>query len=82
VTLEAFYAGKPVLTCRDSGGVLDFVTDHQTGRIVEPDSRSIAAAIDELADHRAQTVAWGAAAREHIHDLDINWPATVKRLVA
>ncbi len=40
VTLEAFYGGKPVLTCHDSGGVLDFVTDQQTGRVVSPEPRA------------------------------------------
>ena len=33
VTLEAFLAGKPVITCRDSGGPLEFVRDGINGWI-------------------------------------------------
>ena len=36
VTLEAFLAGKPVVTATDSGGTLEFVTDGVTGRVVPP----------------------------------------------
>jgi glycosyltransferase involved in cell wall biosynthesis len=36
VTLEAMASGKPVVTATDSGGVLEFVTDRETGIIVEP----------------------------------------------
>jgi glycosyltransferase involved in cell wall biosynthesis len=82
VTLEAFYAGKPVITCDDAGGVLDFVTDHETGLVTSPDARSVAAAIDELATNPSERRRWGAAARSHIHERNINWPETVKRLVA
>jgi glycosyltransferase involved in cell wall biosynthesis len=82
VTLEAFYAGKPVITCHDSGGVLDFVRDHETGLVTSPDARSLAAAIDELASNSRERGHWAAAARNHIHELNINWPETVKRFVA
>ena len=82
VTLEAFYAGKPVITTHDAGGVLDFVTDQLTGRIVDPTPESLANAIDEFAENRQATVALGKAARDDIHDRNINWPSTVRRLVA
>ncbi|MCA9149407.1 MAG: glycosyltransferase family 4 protein, partial [Planctomycetales bacterium] len=82
VTLEAFYAGKPVLTTQDAGGVLDFVTDGETGRICQPTAQSLAEGLDELATNHDQARHWGAAARESIHERKINWPETVKRLVA
>ena len=34
VTVEAFKAGKPVLTAADSGGVLEFVEDGRNGYVV------------------------------------------------
>lgn len=82
VTLEAFYAGKPVVATHDAGGVLDFVTDRQTGRIVSPDAKSLAEAMDELVENSLETARWGEAARTHIHQRHINWPETIKRLVA
>ena len=82
VTLESFYAGKPVLTTADAGGVLDFVADRETGIVAEPTATSLAAAITEMVDNPQQTDDWGAAARTHIHERNINWPETIKRLVA
>ena len=36
-TLEAFLAGKPVITARDSGGTLEFVRDGDNGFVVDPE---------------------------------------------
>jgi glycosyltransferase involved in cell wall biosynthesis len=49
VTLEAFSAGRPVVTCADSGGVLEFVTDGETGLVCPPGSpRAVAERLDRL----------------------------------
>ena len=45
-TLEAFYARKPVITCDDSGGVLEFVDD-SCGWIAPADPAAIASCIEE-----------------------------------
>lgn len=82
VTLEAFYAGKPVITTNDAGGVLDFVRDRETGRVAAPHPQALAAAIDEVSSNPQPRRQWGAAARTHIHERNINWPETIKRLVA
>jgi glycosyltransferase involved in cell wall biosynthesis len=82
VTLEAFYAGKPVITTTDAGGVLDFVEHRATGLIASPSVKSLAQAIDEVATDAQPRRQWGESARMHIHDRNINWPETVKRLVA
>ena len=36
ITLEAFLAAKPVLTCNDSGGSMEFVVHEQNGFILPP----------------------------------------------
>lgn len=82
VTLEAFYASKPVLTTHDAGGVLDFVTDGATGKITDPSPKRLAMAIDELAEDPRRTIRMGEAARDHIQDRNITWDETVKKLVA
>ncbi len=38
VTLEAFLARKPVVTCTDSGGPNEFVVDGVNGYVCEPDA--------------------------------------------
>ena len=35
MTLQAFYAGKPVITAADSGGVLEWVEDGVTGLVTD-----------------------------------------------
>jgi glycosyltransferase involved in cell wall biosynthesis len=48
VTVEAFLSRKPVVTTRDAGGPLEFVTDGETGFVAAPGPESIAEAIDSL----------------------------------
>ena len=50
VTLEAFRAQKPVITTTDSGGVLEFVRDGETGWVTEPSAAAVATAIDRAMD--------------------------------
>jgi glycosyltransferase involved in cell wall biosynthesis len=45
-TIEAFTAGKPVLTATDSGGTLEFVRDNVTGAVTPPDPAAFAAILD------------------------------------
>ncbi len=42
IALEAFLSKKPVVTCTDSGGPLEFVVDGENGRVVPPDAAAIA----------------------------------------
>ena len=53
VTVEAFQSCKPVLTGRDSGGVLEFVQDNKTGFVVPPNNAGrLASRIDALYEQR------------------------------
>ncbi|MCG7374885.1 glycosyltransferase family 4 protein [Pseudomonas luteola] len=81
VTLEAMLSAKPVITCTDSGGPLEFVVDGITGSITEPDPESIAAAIDELYFDRAKAKAMGLAGLERYKELNISWSNVVEALL-
>src|SRR5207249_2805296 len=48
VTLEGMLAAKPVITCSDSGGPLEFVQHEKTGLVVEANPESVANALDRL----------------------------------
>lgn len=48
ITLEAFLSKKPVITCNDSGGVLEFVRNEENGYICETNIESIAENINQL----------------------------------
>jgi len=48
VTIEAMKSRKPVITCTDSGGPLEFVRHGVNGYIAEPSPESVAKCINEL----------------------------------
>lgn len=50
VTLEAMASSKPVITAKDSGGVLEFIRDQENGLICEPDSGMVAKAVNRLVE--------------------------------
>jgi glycosyltransferase involved in cell wall biosynthesis len=79
VTLEAFSAGKPVITTPDSGGVLEFVADGATGLIADATPEALAGAIDRLAESPDLCRRLGEAGQERVRN--ISWDHVVERLV-
>jgi glycosyltransferase involved in cell wall biosynthesis len=82
VTLEAMLSSKPVITCTDSGGPLEFVVDGVTGSIVAPEPKAVANAIDALYADRRRAAALGRAGRERYEALGLSWERTVATLLA
>jgi glycosyltransferase involved in cell wall biosynthesis len=82
VTLEGMLASKPVITCTDSGGPLEFVRHGKTGLIAEPTPVALATAMDILWDNQDQAKTLGAAGRAYYDSLEISWPKVVERLLA
>ena len=81
VTLEAMLARKPVITCTDSGGPLEFVDHGQSGFVVEPDARSVAAAIDWLYEHQDEAADLGQKGYLKYRAMDISWKNLVYTLI-
>jgi glycosyltransferase involved in cell wall biosynthesis len=79
VTLEAFLAGKPVVTARDSGGTLEFVVDGVNGAIVAPEPEAVASAINRYAANRDLAAAHGEAGRTRA--TAITWDGVIEKLV-
>jgi glycosyltransferase involved in cell wall biosynthesis len=82
ITLEAMLSSKAVITCRDSGGPLEFVTDGKNGFVADPDPESLAVAMDALWKDRAFAVEAGVAGRTMIDEMGINWKHVVGKLLA
>lgn len=81
VTVEAFMAGKPVITTADAGGVLEFVTDGENGRVCPAASaRKLGEAIDRLAEDRQSAERLGARGRERVSG--IHWDAAIEALTS
>ena len=79
VTLEAFLAGKPVITATDSGGTLEFVEDSVNGFITAPEPHAISSAINRLASDRALAARLGAAGRTRAHA--VTWDGVIEQLL-
>ncbi len=82
VTIESFQSGKPVITCTDSGGPLEFVRHGETGLVAEPDAAALAAAIDRLAGDRELARRMGSQARASLEELGISWDHVVANLTS
>lgn len=77
-TVEAFTAGKPVLTATDSGATREFVRDGETGAVVPPDPAALAAVLDRWHNDPAGARALGLAGRRAV--ADISWDRVVAAL--
>ena len=82
ITLEAMLSGKPVLTCTDSGGPLEFVVDGVTGAVTAPDATAIGAALAAFAADPARAAALGRAGRDAYLARNITWDTVVSTLLA
>jgi len=80
VTLQAFKAGKPVITAKDSGGVLEWVEDGVNGFVTDGSPEAIGEAIDKLADNPQLAARMGAAGRDRVAGL--SWRPVVDKLLA
>ncbi len=77
-TIEAFTAGKPVLTATDSGATGEFVRDGETGAVVAPDPAAMAAVLDQWATDPALTRRLGTAGQMTVQG--ITWDKVVAAL--
>lgn len=81
ITLEAMLASKPVITCNDSGGPLEFITHRENGLIAEPSPQSLAAAMDELWQNRTLAEKWGKNGWSRYKNMQIGWPRVIESLL-
>ncbi len=80
VTLQAFLAGKPVVTAADSGGVLEWVEDGVTGIVTDGSAEQMGAAFDKLAADKDWAARLGEAGRRKV--IELNWETVVESLTS
>ena len=81
VTLEAMLSGKPVVTCSDSGGPLEFIESGQNGIVAEPSAKPLAGAMDELWADKPRAARLGNSALESYKARNISWNHVVEKLL-
>jgi glycosyltransferase involved in cell wall biosynthesis len=77
--VEALTAAKPVVTAPDSGGILEFVTDDETGVVTPLDSASLADAFNRLGD---RNLACRLGANGPTRTAGLTWDLVVDSLLA
>ena len=78
VAAEALAAGKPLITCSDSGGGAEINLHQQTGLTVEPTADALSAAMQYLLASPDALAAFGKKAR--VRSAEANWPAVYQAL--
>ncbi|WP_043648240.1 glycosyltransferase family 4 protein [Chitinilyticum litopenaei] len=81
ITHEAMLSGKPVITCSDSGGPLEFVRNGETGWVVEPDPQAVAEVLQQIRRRPQEVKRMGLAARMNWSEFGISWTNVVNRLL-
>jgi glycosyltransferase involved in cell wall biosynthesis len=79
VTVEAYASAKPVVTCRDSGGPLEFVHDGAEGLVAAPTPEGLARALATVAADEGLASRLGQAGLAAVQKL--TWPGVVERVV-
>ena len=79
VTVEAFMCGKPVITCRDSGGPAELVRDGVNGYVTDPTPESVAAAMRRVMDDR--NLAQGLGEEGHRLAAQMTWSKAIAELL-
>ena len=78
ITLEAFLSKKPVVTCRDSGGVLEFVKHGESGLVCNVNPQEIGEAFNTLYHNKSLARDYGVAGFETVKD--IKWDHVIDEL--
>jgi glycosyltransferase involved in cell wall biosynthesis len=81
ITLEAMLSSKPVITCDDSGGPLEFVSHRKTGLVTKPTASALAEALDQLWQERSLAVKYGRTGRDSYEQMGLSWSEVVRRLL-
>lgn len=81
ITLEAMLSAKPVITCTDSGGPLEFIENGNNGFVVEPKAELIAEKLDWLWENRNLAIEMGKAGLAIYRAKGISWQNVVQQLI-
>jgi glycosyltransferase involved in cell wall biosynthesis len=79
VTVEAFAAGKPIITCHDSGGPAELVEDGRHGLVCPAEPSALAASMRRLIDDDGAAQRMGSEGKR-VADA-MSWPKTVQELL-
>lgn len=80
VPMEAFLSKKPVITCSDSGGTLEFVENSKNGYIASPSPIDIAEKINTLYENDGNKI-MGNEGYKKIINMNLSWDHVINKLL-
>jgi glycosyltransferase involved in cell wall biosynthesis len=82
VAMEAAQAQKPVISCLDSGGLLDLVVNESTGWVVDPKPQQMFGAFESALAPSGKSQEYGQKAKVRLSELVPTWQEAIERLLA
>lgn len=82
ITLEGFFAEKPVIVHEDAGGPLEFVEDEYNGYIIPAEAQKIAEKIDYLYEHKEQAKKLGQNGKKSLIEKNMDWDYVIDQLLS
>jgi glycosyltransferase involved in cell wall biosynthesis len=79
---EAAISGKPVITCNDSGGILEIIKNGESGWVTKPTPTSLSQVFDTVTAKPDIAAKLGRANKQNFESLGINWNNIVEKLLA
>ena len=79
VTVEAFMCGKPVITCRDSGGPAELVRNEENGLVTDPTPEALALAMRKMIDDKNMAIRMGETGARDAAKM--TWSAAIQKLL-
>lgn len=81
ITLESFFAKKPVIVHNDAGGPLEFVEDGVNGYIVDTTPYAVAEKIDQLYYDKQLAKRLGEQGYQKLINMNMNWDYVIEQLI-
>jgi glycosyltransferase involved in cell wall biosynthesis len=81
VTLEGFFAHKPVIVHEDAGGPTEFIEQKVNGYILDLKPETLASQIDELSMNRQMAEKMGEHGYQSLLSKKVSWENTIEHLV-
>jgi glycosyltransferase involved in cell wall biosynthesis len=79
--MEAVTAAKPIITTKDSGGILGLAKHRETGWVTLPTPQELATAMDESFSKPVIARGYGSDACDLWRSMGVTWPRTVETLL-
>lgn len=81
ITLESFFAKKPIIVHKDAGGPLEFVEDNKNGYIVEANAKKIAEKLDYWYLNRNVAMEQGENGYRSLLEKHMDWDYVIDNLL-